>query len=141
METSTSTPNTPTTNPITTSTSTDDMKKIIDDTIKNVIIVLTKELKLNEGNTIDFQNIVYIITRTMELIESETGLKGLQKKEVALKVVDALINSYAQSALAKEHLKSLIDNVFSNLIDSIVKASKGEFSIATTVSSKCCVII
>ena len=79
-----------------------------------------------------------IIKYVMEEVE-ETEAKGTEQKEIALKLIRALVIDLTEGADEEVLLKLLDDNTVSNLIDVIVDATKGKLNInaVTKVGSGC----
>ena len=79
-----------------------------------------------------------IIKYVMEEVE-ETEAKGTEQKEIALKLIRALVIDLTEGADEEVLLKLLDDNTVSNLIDLIVDATKGKLNInaVTKVGSGC----
>ena len=79
-----------------------------------------------------------IIKYVMEEVE-ETQAKGAEQKEIALKLIRALVVDLTEGADEEVLLKLLDDNTVSNLIDLIVDATKGKLNInaVTKVGSGC----
>ena len=79
-----------------------------------------------------------IIKYVMEEVE-ETEAKGTEQKEIALKLIRALVVDLTEGADEEVLLKLLDDNTVSNLIDLIVDATKGKLNInaVTKVGSGC----
>ena len=79
-----------------------------------------------------------IIKYVMEEIE-ETSIKGAEQKEMALKIIRALVIDFTDGNDEKVLLKLIDDNTISNLIDLIVDATKGKLNINSVakVSSGC----
>ena len=79
-----------------------------------------------------------IIKYVMEEVE-ETPAKGAEQKEMALKLIRALVIDLTEGADEEVLLKLLDDNSISNLIDLIVDATKGKLNInaVTKVTSGC----
>ena len=79
-----------------------------------------------------------IIKYVMEEVE-ETQAKGAEQKEIALKLIRALVIDLTEGADEEVLLKLLDDNTVSNLIDLIVDATKGKLNInaVTKVGSGC----
>ena len=79
-----------------------------------------------------------IIKYVIEEVE-ETEAKGTEQKEIALKLIRALVIDLTEGADEEVLLKLLDDNTVSNLIDLIVDATKGKLNInaVTKVGSGC----
>tara|TARA_B100001093_G_scaffold475560_1_gene501214 strand:+ start:63 stop:509 length:447 start_codon:yes stop_codon:yes gene_type:complete len=79
-----------------------------------------------------------IIKYVMEEVE-ETPAKGAEQKEMALKLIRALVVDLTEGADEEVLIKLIDDNTVSNLIDLIVDATKGKLNInaVATVSSGC----
>ena len=79
-----------------------------------------------------------IIKYVMEVVE-ETPIKGSEQKEMALKLIRALVIDFTEGADEEVLLKLIDDNTLSNLIDLIVDATKGKLNIntLTQVGSGC----
>ena len=68
----------------------------------------------------------------MELVE-QTPLKGKEQKEIALKLIRALINDITDAEDERVLLQLLDDGTIGNMIDLIVEATKGDLNINTAV--------
>ena len=88
--------------------------------------------------TIRPNTIHLVIKYVMELIE-ESPIKGVEQKELALKLIRALIIDLTEGEDELVLLKLLDDNTIGNMIDLIVDASKGKLDINTAakVTSGC----
>ena len=80
--------------------------------------------------TIRPNTIHLVIKYVMELIE-ESPIKGVEQKELALKLMRALIVDLTEGEDELVLLKLLDDNTIGNMIDLIVDASKGKLDINT----------
>ena len=74
----------------------------------------------------------------MESIE-ETPIKGAEQKEMALKLIRALVVDFTDGEDEKVLVQLLDDGTISNMIDLIVDATRGKLNINTiaTVGSGC----
>tara|TARA_Y100001980_G_C14328808_1_gene146906 strand:+ start:168 stop:599 length:432 start_codon:yes stop_codon:yes gene_type:complete len=88
--------------------------------------------------TIRSSTLHLILKYVMEEIE-ETPAKGAEQKEMALKLIRALVIDLTENEDKKVLLKLLDDGTISNMIDLIVDATKGKLNINTiaTVSVGC----
>ena len=79
-----------------------------------------------------------IIKYVMELVE-QTPLKGSEQKEMALKLIKALIVDFTEGEDERVLLQLLNDGTIGNMIDLIVDATKGRLDINTAlqVTSGC----
>ena len=73
-----------------------------------------------------------IIKYVMELVE-QTPLKGKEQKEIALKLIRALIIDITDAEDERVLLQLLDDGTIGNMIDLIVEATKGDLNINTAV--------
>jgi hypothetical protein len=73
-----------------------------------------------------------IIKYVMELVE-QTPLKGSEQKELALKLIRALIVDFTDAEDERVLLQLLDDGTIGNMIDLIVDATKGRLNINTAV--------
>jgi hypothetical protein len=87
--------------------------------------------------TIRASTIHLIIKYAMETVE-KTPIKGTEQKDLALRLIRALIVDLTDKEDEKILLKLLDDGTISNMIDLIVDATKGKLNInrVVTVSSK-----
>ena len=92
-----------------------------------------KFLKRKSQNiTIRPSTIHLLIKYIMEYIE-KTPIKGLEQREMSLRVLRALFVDLTEGEDEKILLKLLDDGTVANLIDLIVDVSKGKFDINTAV--------
>tara|TARA_X000000368_G_C22992702_1_gene695094 strand:+ start:90 stop:491 length:402 start_codon:yes stop_codon:yes gene_type:complete len=87
--------------------------------------------------TIRASTIHLIIKYVMETVE-KTPIKGTEQKDLALRLIRALIVDLTDKEDEKILLKLLDDGTISNMIDLIVDATRGKLNInrVVTVSSK-----
>ena len=87
--------------------------------------------------TIRASTIHLIIKYVMETVE-KTPIKGTEQKDLALRLIRALIVDLTDKEDEKILLKLLDDGTISNMIDLIVDATRGRLNInrVVTVSSK-----
>ena len=101
-----------------------------------------KQLKERSNNIeINGQNLMTIVKCAMEIIEL-TELKGIEQKDVVLKLVKKLINDRELDNDSKSLVNNIIDSgVLSMSIDLIVDATKGKLNINLKKKLKrfCCV--
>ena len=107
------------------------IKKIYDTTLETI-----KE-KVS-AITIRPSTLHLIIKYVMESIE-ETPIKGAEQKEMALKLIRALVVDFTDGEDEKVLVQLLDDGTISNMIDLIVDATRGKLNINTiaTVGSGC----
>ena len=85
--------------------------------------------------------IALVIKYVMEIVE-ETPLKGVEQKELSIKLIREIIKDLTDGEDEKVLLKLLDDGTISNMIDLIVDATKGKLNInsiddVTLVASGC----
>ena len=85
--------------------------------------------------------IALVIKYVMEIVE-ETPLKGVEQKELSIKLIREIIKDLTDGEDEKVLLKLLEDGTISNMIDLIVDATKGKLNInsiddVTLVASGC----
>lgn len=107
--------------------------KVIFDTpikVENLIKFLSEELKKRLGDTpLEPYNLHIILKYVMEAIEN-TALKGVEQKEVAIKLIRDLLNMYGENDEKKKAIITLLDNgTIGNMIDLIVDATKGRLNV------------
>ena len=101
-------------------------------------------IKLKEKvSVIDIRpsTIALVIKYVMEIVE-ETPLKGVEQKELSIKLIREIIKDLTDGEDEKVLLKLLEDGTISNMIDLIVDATKGKLNInsihdVTLVASGC----
>lgn len=94
--------------------------------IYNAILEILKEKVSNIS--IRPSTLYLIIKYVMEEIEN-TPTKGIERKEMALKLIRELIIDFAEGEDEKVLLQLLDDNTIGSMIDLIVDASKGKLNI------------
>lgn len=75
---------------------------------------------------IGFSNLVITIIKLIEIVERYKILNGLEKKSLVLKVIYKFIEESDIEHEHKENLHYIIDNTGTQIIDSIIFASKGK---------------
>lgn len=101
--------------------------------IQNVYETTLAKLKVKvSAITIRSSTLHLIIKYVMELVE-QTPLKGSEQKEMALKLIRALIVDLTDAEDERVLLQLLDDGTIGNMIDLIVDATKGRLDINTAV--------
>ena len=104
-----------------------------------ILLELVKTQLKQENITVNQENIMKIVKITMELIE-KSPLKGLSQKEIAIKILNYLLNEANIDNESMEIISSFLDtNLISDTIDLIISATKGELNInkVTKVTESC----
>jgi len=111
-------------------------KKVTFENIFNITYTKLKE-KIS-GISIRAHTLHLLIKYVMEEVE-ETDIHGTEQKELALKLIRALVTDLAEGEDEKVLLNLIDTNTISNLIDLIVDATKGKLNInaVSKVSSGC----
>jgi hypothetical protein len=101
--------------------------------IQNVYETTLSKLKVKvSAITIRSSTLHLIIKYVMELVE-QTPLKGSEQKEMALKLIRALIVDFTDAEDERVLLQLLDDGTIGNMIDLIVDATRGRLDINTAV--------
>tara|TARA_B100000900_G_scaffold410457_2_gene428292 strand:- start:169 stop:588 length:420 start_codon:yes stop_codon:yes gene_type:complete len=101
--------------------------------IKNLYETTLEKLKVKvSAIKIRSSTLHLIIKYVMELVE-QTPLKGSEQKELALKLIKALIIDLTNGEDERVLLELLNDGTIGNMIDLIVDATKGRLDINTAV--------
>lgn len=101
--------------------------------IQNVYETTLAKLKVKvSAITIRSSTLHLIIKYVMELVE-QTPLKGSKQKEMALKLIRALIVDFTDAEDERVLLQLLDDGTIGNMIDLIVDATRGRLDINTAV--------
>mgnify|MGYP006126615691 CR=1 FL=1 len=100
----------------------------------NALILVKNKLS---NITITASTIHLIIKYVMETVE-KTPIKGTEQKDMALRLIRALIVDLTDNEDEKILLKLLDDGIISNMIDLIVDATRGRLNInrVVTLTSK-----
>lgn len=100
---------------------------------QNVYETTLSKLKVKvSAITIRSSTLHLIIKYVMELVE-QTPLKGSEQKEMALKLIRALIVDFTDAEDERVLLQLLDDGTIGNMIDLIVDATRGRLDINTAV--------
>nr|QOI90334.1 hypothetical protein HWQ62_00197 [Pyramimonas orientalis virus] len=78
---------------------------------------------------ITFVNMVNVITRSTEIVDSYKKLSGIEKKMMVIKMVTTLIEKHEKDAKMKKALVDLLNTLGVSVIDTIIYASKGKLAI------------
>ena len=107
----------------------------IQDLFENILLKL--KVKVSAIN-IESNSLHLIIKYVMESVE-ETPIKGSEQKEMAVKLIKALIMDLANEEEKDILIKLINDGTIGNMIDLIVDATKGRLNInnAVKVTSRC----
>jgi len=111
------------------------IKTETNNTIYDNALIIVKEKLSNI--TITASTIHLIIKYVMETVE-KTPIKGTEQKDMALRLIRALIVDLTDNEDEKILLKLLDDGIISNMIDLIVDATRGRLNInrVVTLTSK-----
>jgi hypothetical protein len=105
---------------------------------KNELIVsLVSSLKERVGlEKLTSKTIHIVLKETMELVE-ELNIPGSEKRDNVLRVVKVLVEDLVKDVTEKHLILDIIENnVLENIMDLIVKASKGEININNKTTQK-----
>lgn len=80
----------------------------------------------------NFANIINIVSHTIETVDSYKHLTGEDKKMVAMVCVRTLIRDLVEDIEVEEALIQFVDNIGSDVIDLVIKASKGALKVNYT---------
>lgn len=80
-------------------------------------------------NKITLTNLVNIITRAVEVVESYNNITGPEKKHIAVNIVIALIEKYEPNESLRQALISLLNSIGGPIIDALILATKGKLAI------------
>tara|TARA_B100000424_G_C22689016_1_gene376724 strand:+ start:90 stop:512 length:423 start_codon:yes stop_codon:yes gene_type:complete len=101
--------------------------------IQSLYELILEQLKVKvSAITIRSSTLHLIIKYVMELIE-QTPLKGSEQKELALKLLRALIIDFTDIEDERVLLQLLDDGTIGNMIDLIIDATKGRLNINTAI--------
>tara|TARA_Y100000768_G_C23795572_1_gene594634 strand:- start:19 stop:423 length:405 start_codon:yes stop_codon:yes gene_type:complete len=115
--------------PVTDSTK-DDKSKF---DIKSLYEITLTKLKVKvSAISIRSSTLHLIIKYVMELVE-QTPLKGSEQKELALKLINALIVDLTNGEDERVLLELLNDGTIGNMIDLIIDATKGRLDVNTAI--------
>lgn len=91
---------------------------------------------------IGFSNLVITMIKLIEIVERYKILNGLEKKSLVLKVIYKYIEYSKLDKEDKENLHYILDNTGTQIIDSIIFASKGKlfkkFKNKLCIVFRCC---
>lgn len=74
-------------------------------------------------------NIINIVSHTIETVDSYKNLSGEDKKMVAIVCVRTLIRDLVEDEAIETALITFVDTVGSDVIDLVIKASKGALKV------------
>ncbi len=101
--------------------------------IKNLYEITLTKLKVKvSAISIRSSTLHLIIKYVMELVE-QTPLKGSEQKELALKLINALIVDLTNGEDERVLLQLLNDGTIGNMIDLIIDATKGRLDVNTAI--------
>lgn len=105
------------------------------DFLQTSIDKLYEEIKKTMDGSISRINIVSILLHMMQLIEGYEGLRGIDKKNVVIRVLNKLVDDTVELQQEKDELKLLISVTVPNIIDVFININLG--NIAIKVKTKC----
>jgi hypothetical protein len=95
-----------------------DNTKIFDESYQRLLTTL--------DDKVSFANIINVITRSTEIVDTYKKLTGLEKKMMVIKMVTTLIDKHEPDAKLKRALIDLLNTVGVSVIDTLIYASKGK---------------
>ena len=112
------------------------IKKIEKPKIKDndtIFTNITKSLKEKVKNISLRANTIHLVIKyVMELVE-ETPLKGIEQKEISLKILRELFIDLTDGDDEKILLQLLDDGTIGNMIDLIIDATRGKINVNTAI--------
>lgn len=100
--------------------------------MENDINMLLNHVKPMISGTITISNITLLITIVMEEVEKYKNYSGIQKKELAVIIINRLLDE-----IPNEEVKLTIKILVPNIIDTIICATKGNLDINLKSLCKC----
>lgn len=94
---------------------------IFDESFEKLLNVVDKKITLT--------NLVNIITRAVEVVESYNNITGPEKKHIAVSIVTSMIEKYEPNESLKQALINLLNSIGGPIIDAIILATKGKLAI------------
>lgn len=80
-------------------------------------------------NGINVSNIAVVVVSLMQIVEKYGKLKGPQKKQIVLSVLNRTVDNFVTDADESEKLKLLLSISIPSLIDTFISMDKGEIVI------------
>ena len=112
--------------------------------IKQTSLTLPNELsyeiskffnELSQKNDITFENVIFIVTNLMNIVGKYKNIKGSQKKELVISLLNEYVNKSDIEKNLKDSINFLIKTSIPFTIDVLVDVSKGKYKFKK--GSKC----
>lgn len=99
--------------------------------IKNIIVSKLTNLKKKDIlDNINPQNILYLITFTMSVIDKYSKkAPGVDKKQMCLNIIYDFIEQSPINKEKKEYIIMILTDIYDTYVENIIKVSRGEFDI------------
>lgn len=95
---------------------------------KEIADELTNSLNaILQSNRLSPENLIYIVTNLMNIAGRYKILKGREKKELVIILINKAIDESQLKDNVKSTLKIMLQNIVPNAIDVIVDVSKGKY--------------
>jgi hypothetical protein len=95
-----------------------------------------QDIKSRIDETPNAENIVLIIVRVIEIVETYVGLSGMQKKNMVIQLTIRLIDDSPANESVQKVLMIIVRNTGHQIIDSVVFASKGKLAVNKIIKNK-----
>lgn len=94
-------------------------------TIDNLFVTVYDEIdRMISKETINSGNIVNILIYTMQTVELLKNIKGNQKKDLVMKIINKIIDKNVLDELEQKNLKFLAEMTLPSLIDTFISIDK-----------------
>ena len=90
---------------------------------------IKKVLNVIDPEQLSMDNIVLLIIKTMEIVDAETSLNGVDKKIMVLSIVKIVIRKYVTFDAIEESMAEFVDTFGGSIVDSVISVSNKRFSI------------
>lgn len=90
---------------------------------------LKKLLQTVQKDDITMANIINVITRSVEVVETYNTLTGLEKKQMALKLTIMVVKEMKTDKETESAIIDFTNSIGPSLIDTIILVSKGKLAI------------
>ena len=94
---------------------------------ESITTKVTKELKRGT-NDLSITNVSVVVSKAVEVVDTE-AVSGPEKKEIVINSLNRLIRDSKMTRDNKQRLNMVVDTVVPQMIDVVVKASKGELNV------------
>jgi hypothetical protein len=112
--------------------------EIKDAILKKLVPSITSMVENKSPSSAD---IINLLTSVMQMVETYPSLKGSEKKQLAIDIINEILDTHIKDETLRASLKLVVTSTVPTVVDVIIKASKGLLELNKKCCPNCCCVV